>query len=290
MPLGEDAPIPNFSDEDASTVVLRAVLRHGACLVRDVDGSLTMEEIVRRLLRCPPIDTLYGTSFDVKSAPQPINIAYSQVALPLHMDLAYYESPPGLQLLHCVAQSTAGGENYFVDAHAAAATLRRERPDYFETLRSIPATFQKDHAEGRARPARYFYRRPHIETATSDLDAPVTAVFWSPPFEGPLRDPRPEIATRYYPAYRYFRDLLERPTSPLRSQVRLEAGDLVVWNQRRVLHGRTAIEGIGGGERHLRGSYCNIDDFLSAYRASHPEDETVGFHESLVPTGNRAAL
>jgi len=41
-------------------------------------------------------------SFDVKSVPSPINIAYSNVALGLHMDLMYYESPPGLQLLHCV--------------------------------------------------------------------------------------------------------------------------------------------------------------------------------------------
>ena len=40
--------------------------------------------------------------FDVESCPNPINVAYSDVALGLHTDLAYYESPPGLQLLHCL--------------------------------------------------------------------------------------------------------------------------------------------------------------------------------------------
>ena len=33
---------------------------------------------------------------------EPINIAYSGVKLIPHMDLVYYESPPGLQLLHCL--------------------------------------------------------------------------------------------------------------------------------------------------------------------------------------------
>lgn len=45
---------------------------------------------------------LYSQTFDVKSIPNPINIAYSNVSLGFHMDLMYYESPPGLQLLHCL--------------------------------------------------------------------------------------------------------------------------------------------------------------------------------------------
>lgn len=40
--------------------------------------------------------------FDVVSTPSPINVAYSPVGLDFHMDLIYYESAPGLQLLHCL--------------------------------------------------------------------------------------------------------------------------------------------------------------------------------------------
>lgn len=36
------------------------------------------------------------------STDNPINIAYSNMALELHQDLPYYESPPGVQLLHCL--------------------------------------------------------------------------------------------------------------------------------------------------------------------------------------------
>ncbi len=48
-------------------------------------------------IRHPP-----GTIFDVVSTDNPINIAYSNIALDLHQDLPYYESPPGVQLLHCL--------------------------------------------------------------------------------------------------------------------------------------------------------------------------------------------
>jgi gamma-butyrobetaine dioxygenase len=34
--------------------------------------------------------------------PDPINVAYSTLGLVMHQDLVYYESPPGLQLLHCM--------------------------------------------------------------------------------------------------------------------------------------------------------------------------------------------
>ena len=40
--------------------------------------------------------------FDVVAKEDPVNIAYSPVQLHFHMDLVYYESPPGLQMLHCI--------------------------------------------------------------------------------------------------------------------------------------------------------------------------------------------
>ena len=33
---------------------------------------------------------------------EPLNIAYGDGKLPLHMDQVYYEGQPGLQLLHCL--------------------------------------------------------------------------------------------------------------------------------------------------------------------------------------------
>ena len=41
-------------------------------------------------------------SFYVEAKEDAINVAYTSDALELHMDLVYYQSPPGLQLLHCL--------------------------------------------------------------------------------------------------------------------------------------------------------------------------------------------
>lgn len=53
-------------------------------------------------LIAPVQETIYGRVFDVKVDRNPINIAYSNVPLGLHMDLMYYESSPGIQILHCI--------------------------------------------------------------------------------------------------------------------------------------------------------------------------------------------
>ena len=41
-------------------------------------------------------------TFDVMVSEKPINLAYGGGSLPLHMDLLMYESPPGIQMLHCI--------------------------------------------------------------------------------------------------------------------------------------------------------------------------------------------
>ena len=79
------------------------------------------------------------------------------------MDLAYYESPPGLQFLHCIQfdDGIRGGESRFVDVFQAAERLRATDPEAFKTLCRVPATFLKRHLT-RAAPAFMEYQRPHI--------------------------------------------------------------------------------------------------------------------------------
>ena len=97
------------------------------------------------------------------------------------------------------------------------------------------------------------------------------AVCWSPPFEGPFvpsshHHDNDGITEKYYMAYRSFREEILRH----QIQVRLSPGDMAIWNQRRVLHGRNAFE---GGERHMQGAYVNIDDFASRVRKCEDWDE-----------------
>lgn len=123
--------------------------------------------------------TVYGEIFDVVELENPINIAYSTRGLALHQDLVYYESPPGLQFLHCLRfdPQVQGGESTLMDGFALCALLRERFPICFETLCRVPATFQKVHYE-RAKPVHMTYTRPHI--AVNHLDE-ITAFFLGSP-------------------------------------------------------------------------------------------------------------
>lgn len=110
------------------------------------------------------VSFLYGEVFDVIAEPDPVNIAYTNQHLKHHHDLAYYESPPGLQLLHALRFDTSviGGESTFVDTMAVAHTLRQLYPEHFQVLCRVPATFKKHHLN-RSNPAIMEYQRPHIQ-------------------------------------------------------------------------------------------------------------------------------
>uniref|UniRef100_A0A1I8H788 TauD domain-containing protein n=1 Tax=Macrostomum lignano TaxID=282301 RepID=A0A1I8H788_9PLAT len=83
-----------------------------------------------------PMETNYGTTFTVKSKLNPSNLAYTPARLGLHVDLPFYKDPPGIQLLHCLAQSDniTGGENFFSDGFHAANLLKVANPEAYKML------------------------------------------------------------------------------------------------------------------------------------------------------------
>lgn len=195
----------------------------GMSLVKNVpvDNEENVLHVARRI--GPVQETIYGVLFDVLSTPDPINIAYSNVELGFHMDLMYYESPPGLQFLHCwkFDPQVEGGESTFLDSFHVAEEMRTRHPEDFESLVRIPATFQKIHF-GRDYPVKLVYKRPHI---VLNSEKEIVAVIWSPAFEGPLLVPEKSL--------------------------KMAPGDLVCFNNRRILHGRKSFN-LNGGVRHLK--------------------------------------
>jgi len=125
---------------------LQSIAEVGVVLLRGVPTDAAMVRLVAELV-APVQRTIYGETWDVLADPKPINVAYSTAELDFHMDLSYYESPPGIQFLHCVRfdDCVKGGESMFVDAWHVAEMLRATYPDHFNTLTRIPATFQKIH-------------------------------------------------------------------------------------------------------------------------------------------------
>ena len=54
-------------------------------------------------------ETFFKTPFEVINIPKPNNSAYTAHALRNHMDLPWFELPPGYQFLHCLVNSASGG-------------------------------------------------------------------------------------------------------------------------------------------------------------------------------------
>ena len=65
-------------------------------------------------------ETFFKTPFEVINIPKPNNSAYTAHALRNHMDLPWFENPPGYQFLHCLINEVEGGDSSAVDAFAVA--------------------------------------------------------------------------------------------------------------------------------------------------------------------------
>jgi gamma-butyrobetaine dioxygenase len=197
------------------------------------------------------LETNYGLTFDVRSLPQPENLAYSDLGLGLHTDNPYREPVPGFQALHALITSNEGGASLFADGFALAAHLRTTAPDDFTQLTSTAVPFHY-----RSRDADLYAERPLIQLST---DGEITAVHYNSRSIAPLTLRSGGLGA-FYRAYRRFAALLREPRFQL--QTRLGAGTMAVFDNQRVLHGRTAFSSARQA-RHLRGCYLSRDSVYS---------------------------
>lgn len=196
-------------------------------------------------------ETNYGLVYDVRSVPQPENLAYSDLGLGLHTDNPYREPVPGFQVLHALIASPDGGESLFGDGFAIAEELRTAHPDAFEVLTRTAVPFLY-----RSKDAELYAERPLIQLSCG---GEVSAVHYNSRSIAPLRFAARDAAP-FYCAYRRFAALLR--DSRFHLQLRLHDGDLVAFDNQRTLHGRTAFSS-ARHPRHLRGCYLTRDSVCS---------------------------
>jgi alpha-ketoglutarate-dependent taurine dioxygenase len=229
---------------------LTRLLQDGLAFLRDVPATeaaiLEAMPLIGRVL-----ETNYGLTFDVRSVPQPENLAYSDLGLGLHTDNPYREPVPGFQALHALIPSSEGGESLFADGFALAEHLRVSAPQAFAQLTGTAVPFHYS-----SRDAELYAERPLIQLCASGV---VIAVHYNSRSIAPLDIPARE-APRFYDAYRRFALLMRDARFQLRT--RLGGGTLVVFDNQRTLHGRTAFSS-ARHPRHLRGCYLSRDSVFS---------------------------
>lgn len=253
--------------------------------------------------------TWYGDKvWDVKSQENSKNVAYTNLSLGLHMDLLHYENPPRYQLLHYLYSHPrlTGGQSYFVDSFKIAEIIRRTEPEVYETLCETPVAFEYRNG-GHWR----HYERPTFERQQQDqydksgkIDINknnsnsnnnshkffLNAVNYSPPFQAPQVLDQIGGAhgmEKLHHALKTFANLAAQPE--LTYRIDMKPGDCVAFDNRRVLHARTAFDlqqhhpngnnHYDGGNndsaanndeampvRWLKGAYVEADSVADTYR------------------------
>jgi gamma-butyrobetaine dioxygenase len=198
-------------------------------------------------------ETNYGPFFEVRTKVEPNNLAYTNLGLGCHLDNPYRDPVPGLQLLHCLESSTAGGESILQDGFMAARILRDEDPQHFAMLSQhwINFRFRDDAADLRS-------RVPFIET--NDLGAVIKVRFNNRSIDT-INLP-PAVIRPFYAAYRHYAEILER--EELQTVFKLQPGELMLFDNTRILHARKAYS--AAGSRHLQGAYSDLDGLYSSLR------------------------
>lgn len=238
------------ADPGARLAWLTRLLQQGLAFLEDVPATesaiLETVPLVGRVL-----ETNYGLTFDVRTLAQPENLAYSDLGLGLHTDNPYREPVPGFQALHALLPSREGGESLFADGFAIAEHLRASAPEAFALLTTHAVPFHY-----RSQDADLYAERPLLQLSTR---GEVTAVHYNNRSIAPLTVGVRETAA-FYRAYRSFALLLREARFQLRT--RLGAGTLAVFDNQRILHGRTAFSS-ARFPRHLRGCYLTRDSVYS---------------------------
>ncbi len=206
--------------------------------------------------------TNFGDVWDVRAvvdhagASNTNSTANTNLRLGPHTDLPTREIPPGFQFLHCIANQTTGGKSTMADGAAVADHLAAHHPDHYEALTTLHWIFFN-----RGKGIDHRWSGPMIDLGVAGSPLTLRAFY-------PVRA-FPDMADadlpRAYEAMRCFSVLADSPAFKL--QYPFEAGDLVGFDNRRILHGREAFS--SGGARHLRGFYIDQDDVRSTARVTN---------------------
>jgi len=242
-----------MGDPDALREAVGKFLAHGFIVLHDVPtDSERILEVARTFGH--PRETNFGRYFEVYSRPHSNDLAYRPVGLGAHTDNPYREPVPGIQLLHCLVNETTGGWSTLADSLAVADALQREDPEGFDLLARTPVRFR--FVDGQE---ELIERRSIIQR---DAAGRMTGVHYSPRLDY-LPVMEADDMRRFQRARRRLGELFADPSFELRFP--LAAGELMMFDNSRVLHGRTAYDP-REGHRHLQGCYIDLDGPRSLYR------------------------
>ena len=250
-----------LNDEYVLLSIFHRLRSHGIALVKNLPTTVnTLFKIAEHF--GPVRRTHFGEIFDIRSLPPDqlgtganIGATASNSQAP-HMDEGWRHGPPGISFFHCLKSHDQGGSSQFVDGVAAAEQLRETAPESFHFLSNTPLLMAAER-----NPQERFRNRGRV--IATDHDDIVRGVRVSdrnfPPIDY-LPDDQIEMA---YQAMHDFAKCVYAEERVFDHQ--LKPGELVIFDNHRVLHARRAFNP-AAGERWIQQLSVDREEFHNVFR------------------------
>jgi gamma-butyrobetaine dioxygenase len=220
----------------------------------------TLESVARYF--GPVRQTHFGSLFDIRSKPedrtgsgQNIGSTAANSQAP-HTDEGWRHGPPGINFFHCLrSHADGGGASIFVDGIGAAEALRSSDPNAFELLATVPLLFVAER-----NPEERFRSRARV--IALDNDGEIRGIRITDRTLPALDLPVEQIESAYHALGQFYK-LLLMPKHVFEHL--LQPGELVIFDNHRVLHGRRAFDP-QTSERWLQQLSVDREEFHSRFR------------------------
>lgn len=203
--------------------------------------------------------TFYGHTWQVQDKIDANNVAYTTGKLSFHTDYPALHHPPGVQLLHCIKQTVTGGDSEIVDGFNVCQKLKEKNPRAFQILSSTFVDFTDigvDYCD--------FSVQSKHKIIELDDKGQVTRINFNNATRDTVFDVPVERVQPFYAALKEFVDLMNCKESKF--TFKMNPGDVITFDNWRLLHGRRSYEAGTEISRHLEGAYADWDVVMSRLR------------------------
>ncbi|XP_063145626.1 gamma-butyrobetaine dioxygenase [Candoia aspera] len=203
--------------------------------------------------------TFYGTTWQVQDKVDANNVAYTTEKLSFHTDYPVLQFPPGIQLLHCIKQTSTGGGSEVVDGFHVANKFKEQNPYAFQILTSTFVDFTDigvDYCD--------FAMQSKQRIIDVDEKGQVVRINFNNATRDTIFDIPAEKVKAFYAALKDYVDLLNSVDN--KYSYKMKPGEIVVFDNWRLLHGRQSYQAGTEISRHLEGAYADWDVVMSRLR------------------------
>ena len=234
--------------EDGYKLFLKKLYEYGFTVIQNCKTEMSSVEKIAKKIGYVR-ESIFGGLWSFESNEDKADSAYTQEELRPHTDSTYSNDAPGLQLLLCCHYKASGGESIMVDGFKIAEVIKNDDKEIFDILSNIevPGKYVGDGVilEAKRPIFKLNSNKELIQVSFNNYDRTEFRI-------------ENKLMIKFYKAIKKFDSLANSPEFQWRHT--LKSGELLIFNNWRVLHGRGSFK----GKRKMAGCYINMEDFESA--------------------------